>query len=125
MQYAILELEVAAKKAGLRIEKPPVLRGRSGVEHRFSLLASEGPTLVGVDVYDSPTEVDVIRTFVKKWDTSSECFIYLGSGDASEGAKRLARAYGLRILGEKDLWEGFSPLAAPNSARQAIRSVPQ
>lgn len=105
MEYEKLALKIGAVKAGLAPVSPPVLKGSSGVEHRFTLLFSRGATLYGFDFYESVTEVDVIKSYIKKYDSRAVVNMVCLSEKTPETAGRLAIEYGMRIL---------SPAAAAN-----------
>jgi hypothetical protein len=98
MEYEKLALEVRAHLAGLSVIKPPFMVGSSGIQHRFTFLASEGSALFAFDIYDQVGEMEVIRTFTKKLDTSvTACIVNLGGRIDSE-ALRLASVYGIDVL---------------------------
>lgn len=108
MYYEKLALEVGATVAGYNVIKPPVVRGRSGVEHRFTFLAAEGSTMLAFDIYPEVGEVEVLRTYVKKMDAGIEAFIVCLSGRPRDRAKELSRVYGIQVLGPREVGDFFT-----------------
>jgi hypothetical protein len=106
--YEELALEVSASIAGLRVVKPPVIRGRSGVEHRFSFMATDEKVNYGFDVWQNVNEVEVLRTFIKKLDTGVQSLIVCLSGRPSLEGKKLAGGYGIEVLTPGDVGNFFS-----------------
>jgi hypothetical protein len=107
MEYEKLALEVRAHKAGLSVIKPPFVVGSSGVRHRFTFLASEGPALSAFDICEQVGVMEVIRTYAKKLDTGvAACIVNLGARIDSE-ISRLASSYGIDILGPGDIQNCF------------------
>jgi hypothetical protein len=101
MELERLELEVSAAKAGLTPVVPHVVRGASGIDHRVSLLFTDGTHLCGFDFYESVTNIEVLRSFAKKFDSGADINIVCLSGETSRDALSLAQQYQMRILGPK------------------------
>lgn len=117
MKFESLSLEVAAKTAGLLVVKPAVLNGKSGVEHRFDSLVSDGPRFFAFDFYDSVGDMDVLRTYIKKFDTGATTEIVCSSGKVTGDAATLAREYGIEILAPDQISTFFQPRAVATSGR--------
>ncbi len=115
MKFEGLSLEVAAKNAGLLVVKPPVLRGKSGVDHRFDVLVSDGPRFYGFDFYESINEMDVLRSYIKKFDTSAVVGLVCGTGKVALEAGVLAKEYEMQVL-PPDRLSGFF-------TREAVRAT--
>jgi hypothetical protein len=98
MQFEKLALEVGALKAGLKTTTSPVLRGSSGVEHRFDVLFTDGARKYAFDFYPSVTETEVVKSYAKKFDTGCAVNIVCPAGAATEAARQLALTYGMRLL---------------------------
>ena len=115
MSVEKLLLEVGSKKAGLDVIKPPALRGASGVEHKFSFLC-RGSSKVAVDIYEDITEIEVIKTFVKRVDTGAQAHLVWTGERCTASARDLAAEYGMQIMREQDLSGFFEGLVmkAPN-----------
>jgi hypothetical protein len=96
--YERLSLEILAVKSHWQILSPPTLAGRSGAVHRFDFVAMDGQYPLAFDIYERLDETDVIKTFIKKFDTGACAFILCITGKLSEGAGKLAAEYGLDVL---------------------------
>jgi predicted RecB family endonuclease len=115
MSYERLALEVGATLSGLDVVKPAVIRGTSGVEHRFTFVAAEGPLTYAFDVYTELGELEVIRTYIKKLDTGARTLIVCPSGKVKPEARDMSTSYGIEILGPNEVEDFFGK----NVARQA------
>lgn len=98
MEFEKLALEVSAIKAGLKPVSPHVLQGDSGVEHRFNLLFSDGVRHYAFDFYDSVTDVEVVKSYAKKFDSGCSVHIICPSDRVTDDARRLAQGYNMRLL---------------------------
>lgn len=78
------------------------LPGRSGVIHQFEMLLEGKRGSTALDIYSGVQENEILRTFLKKFDTGKPCHI-ISLGTVSEAALRLAAAYGIRIFTREDL----------------------
>jgi hypothetical protein len=103
MYFELLSLEIHASMAGLKVSKPPVCRGESGVEHRFSFVAYDDSLTYGFDIYNEVSQEEVIRTFTKKLDTKAYTSIVNLRGKPSADVAALADDYGITILGPGDI----------------------
>jgi hypothetical protein len=108
MYYERLALEINATIAGLDIKKPSVLKGASGVEHRFSFLATDGKRFYGFDISPEVGEVEILRSFVKRIDTNAETYVVCLSGRPSTDAQRMAAKYGISVLTPGQVGDFFS-----------------
>lgn len=99
MEFERLALEVSAIRAGLTPISPHVLQGDSGVEHRFNLLFTDGSRNYAFDFYGRVTDVEVVRSYAKKFDTRTSVNIVCTGGEVTEKARDLGLAYDMRILG--------------------------
>lgn len=122
MYYERLALRSRLLVVGLKVIKPPVLRGESGVEHRFSLVAVDGPHIYGFDIYPDAGAVEVLRTYIKKLDIGASTFIVCLSGKPSDEAQRLASGYGIRILGPGEIEALFTDRFVARTAGRAQSS---
>lgn len=107
MYFESLALEIHSTKAGWNVIKPPLCKGISGVVHRFSFLASKGGRLCGFDLCAEVGEAEVLNAFVKEMDSQASVFLVCLKGRPSEGGSKLAKEYGLRILGPADIGSFF------------------
>ena len=98
MESEKLALEVSATRAGLTPVSPRVLRGVSGVEHSFTLLFSGAGRFYAFDFYDTVTEVELVRSYAKKFDSKASVNIVCLGGSVSKEVQSLASEYEIRIL---------------------------
>jgi hypothetical protein len=108
LYFEKLALEVNAAASGLDVVKPAVLKGRSGIDQRFTFLASDGPVMYAFDIYPEVYEEEVMRTYLKKLDTGAETYIVCLQGRPTVGAAELARKYGVEVLGPGSVGDLFS-----------------
>jgi len=108
MYYEKLALEVGATVAGFDVIKPPVVMGTSGVEHRFTFVATDGPEVYAFDVCSQVGQAEILRAYVKKMDTGARTFMVCLSGRPDAEAKELARIYGIDVLSPSDVGDFFS-----------------
>ncbi len=101
MEFEKLALEVSAAKAGLKPVSPQVLRGDSGIDHKVNLLFTDGARLYGFDFYESVTEIEVVRSFAKKFDCKVSINLVSLSGEVTKGAMALADGYAMKVLSPK------------------------
>jgi hypothetical protein len=98
-----LALEVNATTAGWEVIKPATRVGTSGVEHRFTFLASDSEQLYGFDLYPKIGEIEVLRTLIKEMDTGISAVLVFLSGKPSDRARELAVELGVRILSPAEI----------------------
>lgn len=122
MEFEKLAVEVNAAKAGLTEVDPPTLKGESGVQHRFNLLFSDGNSTYAFDFYERVTEIQVIRSYVKKFDTGSSVGIVCLSGKVTEGAEALAGSYGMSIAGRGEIESFFTKAPTTRGDRHSRSS---
>ena len=119
MEFEKLAVEVSANRAGLAEVRPPVLKGESGVQHRFSLLFSDGSSNYALDLYERVSEVQVVRSYAKKFDTRSSVGIISLGGSVTEAAVALARSYGMRIAGPAEIDSFFTKTSVAHRDRSS------
>jgi hypothetical protein len=78
-----------------RVE-PPILKGDSGVRHPFSILVRTDEKYHAVDIYNHVGEVEVLRSYIKMYDTHASGHI-ISSTDISAEARSLAAQYSVAI----------------------------
>jgi hypothetical protein len=108
MYYEKLALEVNAAASGLTVVKPAAIAGASGIDQKFTSVAADGPTSYAFDVYPEVTEKEVLKTYIKKLDTGAETYIVCLQGKSTPEAARLAREYGIDLLGPGNVGDFFS-----------------
>lgn len=107
MYYERLSLEIIAAKSHWQIVSPPTLRGHSGVTHRFDFVAMDGQDSLAFDICEQLSETDVIKTYIKKLDTGASACIVCLTEKVTEGARRLASEYGLKVLRSDNIESAF------------------
>ncbi len=112
MYYEKLALEVGATVAGFDVVKPPRLTGASGVEHKFTFVATDGSQKFAFDVYPEVGQVEILRAYVKKMDTEARMFVVCLSGRPNAEAREMSRCYDIDIIGPKEVGDFFSSLIA-------------
>jgi hypothetical protein len=118
MELEKLALEVSAAAAGLKPVSPRTLRGDSGIEHKVNLLFTDGSKLYGFDFYETVTEIEVLRSYAKKFDCKVSINMVCLSGEVTEGARRLASEYNMKVLSPKAA-ENFFVFEHPSEASEA------
>ena len=98
MDLETLALEVSATAAGLDVVKPAVLKGRSGVNHRFSFLASGNNHNFTFDFHEHVGDVEVLRCYIKAFDTGATAQIVCLGEKPTDRTVSLAAEYDLRIV---------------------------
>jgi hypothetical protein len=94
----MLNLEIEARRHGYEPMKPPVLTGRSGVEHRFTFLGCSKDSKFAADVFEEVDERRVLATYIKKYDTGVPCLLVFLDREPGPRAKKLAAEYGIPIM---------------------------
>ena len=117
MYYEKLALEVGATVAGLDVVKPAVISGESGADQRFAFVAADGDETYAFDIYTDVSEIEILRSYIKKMDTGANTFVVCLSGRPGAKAKELARNYGIDVLTPMDVGDFFS-----NRIAQFIKS---
>jgi len=107
MYFEKLALEVNAAASGLDVVKPAVIRGRSGIDQRFTFLAAEGTTMYAFDLYPQVSEKEVLKTYLKRLDTGAETYIVCLQGRPTLEAAFLARKFGIEVLGPGSVGDFF------------------
>ena len=125
MYFELLALEIHASMSGLNVIKPPFCKGKSGVDHRFSFLASDEKLEYGFDIYDDTSQEDVLKTFTKKLDTEACAFIINLRGRPKTEVADLANKYGITILGPAEIDSFFNWMTiTPRQAAPRIDVAP-
>ena len=111
-----LLLEVQASKLGLNAMKPPLVKGRSGTVHSFSFLASSEKVLYGFDAYERVSEIEVLKSYVKAYDTGVALAIVSLEGAVTDSARQLLREYKMAVLNESEIPGYFDKLLLKKDA---------
>ena len=118
-----LFLQVESEKAGYSTIAPPVIKGESGVTHRFSFLCESSETKMGFDIYKSLNEAEVMTTYIKKFDTGARCFI-VNLGEAPDGPTTLLiTEYHIPVLAGGGI-ESVTPFSNEANGAQQVKAGP-
>jgi hypothetical protein len=107
VEFEKLALEINATSAGWEVIKPPRCVGTSGIEHRFTFLASRSGHLYGFDLYPEIGELQVLRTFIKEMDTGVTGVLVCLSGKASGKGMELTAELRVRVLSPAEIGDFF------------------
>lgn len=99
---------------GYRIEGPGALRGASGAEHAFDVVAARGGDRLLISIASSDSEVgegEVVEFFAKVLDVRPAKAVLVAVPRLSEGALRLAEFYGIATAEGRDAGEVVASMA--------------
>lgn len=122
MAFENIYLELNAKRMGYEVVKPAIAAGASGVDHKFSFLASSEGRRYAFDFYDEVTVNEVLKTYIKEVDTGVTTGIVCTSSAVSSEAKDLARLYSMRMISSDELETASSTEVFATLPRPAITS---
>ncbi len=108
MYYEKLALEVGATVAGFTVLKPPVIKGASGNDQKFTFVAVDRNQTYAFDVCAEAGRKEILRSYIKKMDTGAKTFVVCLSGKPKLDATELAGYYGIEVLGPKEVGDFFS-----------------
>lgn len=103
MYFEGLAVEIYATMGGLEAVKPPRIRGASGVEHRFSFLASHEGRSFGFEIAPEVGEIEVLKVYAKQLDTGVKAYLVCLKGKPTPSGAELANEYGIRILSPAEI----------------------
>ncbi|RLI08771.1 hypothetical protein DRO42_05740 [Candidatus Bathyarchaeota archaeon] len=94
-------LESALRARGYQVERDGEVRGLSGGEHTFNIVAQKGSERVVVDVSMEGSQNDIISLLGKKMDVNPTTTVLIDMSD-SEELSALGKVYGIKVLNGKD-----------------------
>ena len=104
-------------KGGLTVESPGLLKGKSGTNHSFGIVAYRGDEpqkAIVVDLAMSTenvvSEQPVIALFAKIFDVSPERAYLIAIPELSENGKKMAELYNIRAIEAKNREEAITSL---------------
>jgi len=104
-------------KGGLTVESPGILKGKSGANHSFGIVAYRGDEpqkAIVVDLAMSTenvvSEQPVIALFAKIFDVSPERAYLIAIPELSENGKKMAELYNIRAIEAKNREEAITSL---------------
>lgn len=104
-------------KGGLTVESPGLLKGKSGANHSFGIVAYRGAEPQKAIVVDLATSTEnavseqpVIALFAKIFDVSPERAYLIAIPELSENGKKMAELYKIRAIEAKNQEEAIASL---------------
>ncbi len=104
-------------KEGFQVESPAFLKGKSGANHMFDIVAYRGEMVQKITVIDlasstenSVSEQPVIALFAKIFDVSPEHAYLIAIPKISENGKKMAELYNIQIIEAKNEKEAIRAL---------------
>jgi hypothetical protein len=102
---------------GLNVESPGLLKGKSGANHSFDIVAQKGDTVQNAIVVDLAmstgnvvSEQPVIALFAKIFDVSPERAFLIAIPKLSENGKKMAELYKIHAIEAKNQEEAIASL---------------
>lgn len=104
-------------ESGFKVESPAFLKGKSGANHMFDIVAYKGETTRKVMVFDlamsdenGVSEQPVIALFAKIFDVSPSIAYLIAIPRISENGKKMAELYKIKIVEAKNEKEAIRAL---------------
>jgi hypothetical protein len=98
-------LRTAAKDESCTLITPPTLKGKSGVMHGFSFLASDGEKFYGADILEPISQIDAMKARIKQYDTGAFCCMVSPTGKPGTDVKKNGSQFGIGIFGSDEVEE--------------------
>jgi len=102
---------------GFKVESPAFLKGKSGANHMFDIVAYDGESGKKRTVMDLATSTDdqvseqpVIALFAKIFDVSPDKAYLIAIPKINDNAKKMAELYNIQIIEAKSLKEAIKAL---------------
>jgi hypothetical protein len=102
---------------GFEVKSPDFLKGKSGANHMFDIVASRGQTVKSVTVVDLATSTDnivseqpVIALFAKIFDVSPDSAYLIAIPKLNDNARKMAELYNIQAIEAKNPKEAISSL---------------
>lgn len=102
---------------GFAVESPAFLKGKSGANHMFDIVAYKGDVTRKVTVIDLATSTEtavpeqpVIALFAKIYDVSPDNAYLIAIPKMSENGKKMAESYNIKIVEAKNQKEAIKAL---------------
>jgi hypothetical protein len=114
--FLVATIREFLKKEGLNVESPGLLKGKSGANHSFDIVAYKtgAQNSIVVDLAMSKgnvvSEQPVIALFAKIFDVSPEKSFLIAMPKLSENGKKMAELYKIRAIEAKNQEEAIAAL---------------
>ncbi|MGC9094410.1 MAG: hypothetical protein ACP5IM_02210 [Candidatus Bathyarchaeia archaeon] len=102
---------------GFKVESPAFVKGKSGANHMFDIVAYEGKTARKMSVIDvamsaenTVSEQPVIALFAKVFDVSPDHAYLIAIPKINDNGKKMAELYNIRVLEVKNQKEAIKVL---------------
>ncbi len=102
---------------GFEVEGPAFLKGKSGANHMFDIVATKGATTKKTSVIDLATSAEgavseqpVIALFAKIFDVSPENAYLIALPRMSDNGKKMAELYSIKVIEAKNQKEAIDTL---------------
>ncbi len=102
---------------GFKVESPAFVKGKSGANHMFDIVAYEGKTARKMSVIDvamsaenTVSEQPVIALFAKVFDVSPDHAYLIAIPKINDNGKKMAELYNIRVLEVKNQKEAIKAL---------------
>jgi hypothetical protein len=102
---------------GFEVKSPAFLKGKSGANHMFDIVASRGETAKSATVIDLATSTDnvvseqpVIALFAKIFDVSPDSAYLIAIPRLNDNARKMAELYNIQAIEAKNPKEAISSL---------------
>lgn len=104
-------------KAGLKVENPAIIKGKSGAQHSFDIAAFKNDFTQGATVIDlaishegDVSEQPIIAMFAKVFDVSPEKAFLVAIPALNENGRKMAEIYNIRTIEGKNRSEALAIL---------------
>jgi len=113
---------------GFEVKSPAYLKGKSGANHMFDMVASRGENTKSVTVIDLATSTDnivseqpVIALFAKIFDVSPHAAYLIAIPKLNDDAKKMAELYNIHAIEGKNQKEAMDSLKEKITQAKKIR----
>jgi hypothetical protein len=116
VQFMVIGIKEFLEAKGFHVDSPAVIKGKSGVEHKFDIVAYKGDITRNLAVIDVTTstkdmpEQPVIAMFAKIIDVSPDKAYLIVIPRMTENSKKLAKLYDIEIIEAKNQKEAIEAL---------------
>ncbi len=114
-------IEESLKEEGFEVTLRGSLPGKSGVEHRFDVIAKRGEELLAANLSFDATNEDLTSLFAKKYDTSPKYSMLISLSKPAPPTVAISESYGIMVV------SGSKPSEITEKLKQIVKppSVPK
>lgn len=117
--FIVPSIREILQENGYEVESPAFLKGKSGANHMFDVVAYKGNVERKVTVIDLASSTEkivpeqpVIALFAKIYDVSPDSAYLIAIPKMSENGKKMAKLYDIKVVEVKDRKEVIQALAS-------------